>query len=127
MPEETTTQPAVPTAETTTPAATSEPAQPPQEPIVEAKKPASNSMWLIAGALVILVIAVAAYAYSQGYFSGIYPTATSENTAATPTVSDEIASLQVTSDEVNQNLSDLNSAVAGLDAVDFSGDEVPSL
>lgn len=122
MPEQETPQPATPTAEAPAPTP-----QPTQEPIVEAKKPAINSMWLIAGVLLILVAAVAAYAYSQGYFSSVLPGAASPQTSTTPTISDDITAVNNTATEVNSDLNDINSAMNSLDSLDTSNDQAPSL
>lgn len=133
MPEKEVPQPAETTADNpaATPQSNPNPTpnpEPTQEPIAEAKKPSRGSLWLVAGALAVLVLTVAAYAYSQGYFSGLGPTTASPQTASTtPTVSDDITAVDTTATEVNSDLNDINAAFNELDNLDTSNDEAPAL
>lgn len=104
-------QPVQPTPET--------PTQSTQEPITTAQG-SSSKAWILALILLVLVVAAAVYAYSQGLFG-----VTTTQTASTTPTTDEVQVLDATATQVKEDLADLTAN--DLDNIDLSGDEDPVL
>lgn len=102
------------------------PSETPTQPAIVASKPeTSKTVWIVAGVLVVLVLAVVAYAYTSGILS--QPTTTPTQTTSQTPVTDDMISIETTSAAVETDMTDVDSAAASLDSIDFGGDEAPAL
>ncbi len=112
----------------TPPAAAPAPNPEPAKPIEMAQKPANKVTMMVAGILLLLVIAAGVYAYSSGTFNqSSAPAATTNTAGGEATTSDEIQALDATATQVGADLTDINTSSNDLDNIDLSSDEAPAL